>query len=159
MAHPRQLEWQKFFCFNFVRRLCCISDNQCGPIGVFCVAVGQLDRSAEALLQSCFAVKPAGGVNCVEALGQAKKQGANRKRQSDNACPKQGDLRNRGEFVNDQCHQPQANAEQQSTPHAAPTMLNFPTDCRGLYFAVDDLFFAHAKAQCCARYPLFARVK
>ena len=71
MAHLRQLEWQKFSRLNFVRRLCGVSDNQRGPIGVFCVAVRQFDRSAEALLQSRFAVKPAGGVNCVEALGQA----------------------------------------------------------------------------------------
>ena len=146
MAHPRQLEWQKISRLNFVRRFCSVTDHQRRPIGVFVAAVGQLDRSAEALLQSCFAVKPAGCVAGCEALGQAEQQPANRERQADNASPKQISLRNRDDFEHDQRHQPKADTNQQSAPHAAPAELNFSAPSCGLYFGIDDLFFAHAKA-------------
>ena len=145
-AHPRQPERQKFSRLNYGHRLGRVADHQRRPIGVFCVAVGQLDRGAEAFLQPCFTVKPAGGIAGGEAFGQAEQQPADRERQADNASPKQRGLRNRGEFQHDQRHQPQADAGQQSAPHAAPAELNFSTACCGLDFGIDDLFFAHAKA-------------
>ena len=73
--HP---ERNKFSRLNLSCRQRGIAKNQIGPIGACRLTIGQLDRGAEAFLQSRLEVEPAGGVTDCEALGQAINQPADR---------------------------------------------------------------------------------
>ena len=157
VANLGQPQRQKFPRLNLACRLCSVTNHQSRPSGFFSVAVGQLHRSAEAFLQSSFAVKPARGVAGSEALGQADQQTGQRQRQADDASPNQSHLGNGCQLVNRQGGKPQTDANQQPKPHVPPAELQLAATCGGLNLGVNDLFFAHAKTQCCSHPSFIAR--
>ena len=159
VANLGQPQRQKFPRLNFACGLCSIANHQSRPSGVFCGDVGHLHRSAQAFFQSNFAVKPTRGVAACEALGQAEQQTSQRESQADDARPKQCRLWNGSQFVNAQGGKPQTNANQQPKPHVLPAPLQLAASCSGGNFRVNDLFFPHAKSQCCAPTALFTSAK